>query len=362
MKLPDILDAESTNKLNPCMQVGVEHTFDNGIKNIVDQILVPHTAVENAINRITRCFITAKGSQEPVCISVIGPSRTGKTRVFNYIESKNPRYRLDDGLIVPILKVTTPSNPTVKGLAEVLLHKLGDPTPGKGTEVNMTSRLIKLLEKVQTRMIIVDEFQHFYDKQSHKVMHHVADWLKTVIDDSKVSLVVGGLPTCQAVLNQNEQLSGRFLGQLVMPRFDWENDDSRTEFIGILEAFQGMLTDYEMPKLDSDEMAFRFYCATGGLIGYIVKILRQAIWNAMFEETKVISLDSLKIAYQESVYVDESSKGLLPVFDRGFITKATTDLLERVKMIGVKAPEIELVRRSKKSSEKLTTNQVLAAS
>lgn len=359
--MPKNINAESINQLNSNAEAGVGNPFDIGMKNIVDQILVPHTAVEKAINRIMRCFFTAKDSQEPVCISVIGPSRTGKTRVFNFIVSQNPRYRLDDGLIVPILKVTTPSNPTVKGLAEVLLHNLGDPTPSKGTEVNMTTRLINLLEKAQTRMIIVDEFQHFYDKQSHKVMHHVADWLKTVIDDSKVALVVGGLPTCQAVLNQNEQLSGRFLGQVVMPRFDWENDDSRMEFIGILEAFQKMLMEYEMPKLDTDEMAFRFYCASGGLIGYVVKILRQAIWNAIFEDTKVISLESLKIAYQESVYVDESSNGLPPAFDRGFITQATKDLLERVKMIGVKSPELQPIRRSKKSDENLTVNQVVVA-
>lgn len=359
--MPRNITAESINQRDSTIERGAENPFHIGMKNIVDQILVPHTAVEKAINRIMRCFITAKDSQEPICISVIGPARTGKTRVFNFIESQHPRYRLDDGLIVPILKVTTPSNPTVKGLAEVLLHKLGDQTPSKGTEVNMTTRLLKLLEEAQTRMIIVDEFQHFFDKQSHKVMHHVADWLKTVIDDSKVALVVGGLPTCQAVLNQNEQLSGRFLGQVVMPRFDWENGESRIEFIGILEAFQEMLTEYEMPKLDTDEMAFRFYCATGGLIGYVVKILRQAIWNAIFEETKVISLESLKIAYQESVYVDESINGLPLAFDKGFITLATKDLLERVKMIGVKSPELQPIRRSRKSNEKLTSSQVLAA-
>ena len=183
-----------------------ENKLNNSKKfNLIDHLFIPHTAVEEAIERIEQCLEISANAVEPVCMLVIGESRTGKTRVFEFITSKYPKRRCDDGLIVPVLKVTTPSNPTVKGLAEVLLRQLGDPLPGKGTETNMTTRLVTLLQATKVRMVIVDEFQHFYDKQSNKVMHHVADWLKNVIDESKVSLIVGGLPSCQIVINQNEQ-------------------------------------------------------------------------------------------------------------------------------------------------------------
>ena len=325
---------------------------------LVEKILIQHTAMDMAIKRIKHCYAAAKDCVEPICLALIGEARTGKTRALEFVAAQFPSFRLADGLRVPILKVRTPSNPTVKGLAEKMLNELGDPLPGKGTETNMTARLINLLKKAETRMIMVDEFQHFYDKQSHKIMHHVADWLKIVVDESKVAIVVSGLPSCQAVLNQNEQLAGRFLGAVRMPRFDWMDDNSRDEFVTILTEFQAALSEYDLPALNSDEMAFRFYCATGGLIGYLAKILRQVVWNAIFSDSKLITLEDIKAAYEESVYADESKKKDMPrAFDKGFTTLVSADLLNRVKEIGVPAPEEFPRRRGRKSAENNSEDQ-----
>jgi hypothetical protein len=99
----------------------------------VDKILIPHDAMAEAKKRILQCFHASQGSSEPICIALIGESRTGKSRVLETIESMFPKKRLDDGLVIPILRVKTPSNPTVKGLAEVFLRAQGDPRPDKGT-------------------------------------------------------------------------------------------------------------------------------------------------------------------------------------------------------------------------------------
>lgn len=327
--------------------------------NLVEQILVPHTAMQEAMSRIWQCYQAATYSNEPICIAMIGPARSGKSSALGYIESKDPKIRLDDGLRVPILRVSTPSSPTVKGLAEVLLTELGDPCAGKGTETNMTGRLIILLKAAKTKMIMIDEFQHFYDKSSHKVMHHVADWLKLVVDQSKVALVVSGLPSCQAVLNQNEQLAGRFLAPIHMPRFDWRNVNLREEFIAILGAFQEGLSEYDFPKLDSDTMAFRFYCATGGLMGYVAKILRQAIWNAIDDDTRVITMEALARAHYLAVYANEKAGDLPLAFDRSFIVTPTETLLQRIQLIGTATPEELPIRRTRSKSSQVSISQVL---
>lgn len=317
--------------------------------NIVDKILVPHTAMENAVKRIEQCFKASHTSAEPICIGLIGPSRTGKSRVLEFVEKRHPKKRFDDGLRVPILKVKTPSNPTTKGLAEVMLRAIGDPNPGKGTETNMTDRLITLLDEAETKMLMVDEFQHFYDKKSHKVMHHVADWLKLMVDESQVALVVSGLASCQAVLNQNEQLAGRFLSPIRMPRFNWLNENDRNEFTAILGAFQEGLEKFDMPDLSNDEMAFRFYCASGGLIGYVAKILRQSVWNAIDDQNTSISMKDLSRAHKMSVYSDEKAHDLPLPFNRDFSTQITTSLLQRIDAIGTASPD-ELPRNRGRSS------------
>jgi hypothetical protein len=41
------------------------------------------------------------------------------------------------------------------------------------------------MQGTQTRMIMIDEFQHFYDKGTKLIIHHVTDWLKILVGDLK---------------------------------------------------------------------------------------------------------------------------------------------------------------------------------
>jgi len=272
-------------------------------ENIVESTLIPHQAFEEAIRRIEQCLTYSSNASEAICIALVGESRTGKSRVLEECEARHPVIRDNEGLNVPILRVTTPSKPSVIGLAELMLRAMGDPLFDRGTENSKTSRLQALMQNCGTRMVMIDEFQHFVDKGSHKVMHHVADWLKILVDDSNVALVVAGLPTCLAVLEQNEQLAGRFLSPIFMPRFDWLHDEQREEFKAILGAFHESLSiHFDLPVLDGDEMAFRCYCGTGGLIGYLSKFLRQMVWNALDANKRSISLQELEKAHNESVW------------------------------------------------------------
>ena len=72
--------------------------------NLVGNILIPHTAMEQALGRINQCFKAHEGSTEPIGVALIGESRTGKSRVLVHYESKHPKLRLDDGLRMPIEK------------------------------------------------------------------------------------------------------------------------------------------------------------------------------------------------------------------------------------------------------------------
>lgn len=148
-----------------------------------EDILIPHTAFADAEKQIEQFFFYAETKAEAEGLAIIGESGTGKTSVLNSFASKHRRIRKEDGLQVPVLFASVPSAPTVKAFAEVLLQANGDPKPGYGTENEKTRRLQKLMKETDVRIIMVDEFQHFVDQGTHKVMHHVADWLKRLIDD-----------------------------------------------------------------------------------------------------------------------------------------------------------------------------------
>lgn len=303
---------------------------------VVERIVIPHTAFANAEQQIERCFTFAVEKSEAEGLAIIGESGTGKTSVLNSFRSKHQSYRGKNGMEVPVLFATVPSMPTVKSLAGVMLEALGEPHPERGTENQMSRQVRVLMRNTGTHIVIIDEFQHFYDRGKRQIMHHVADWLKVLIDDTRSTLVVAGLPSCRRVIDQNEQLARRFLAPVQLSRFVWTDDDQREEFMAILEAFNEKISnEFESPELHSEEMAFRFYCATGGLIGYLAKLLRQTLRNAAAENKASIGLGDLHTAHMQSIWKAEFVPSMPKPFERSFRPLVDKDLLDLVSSIGV---------------------------
>ncbi len=319
--------------------------------NLIETTLVPHSGFCEAIAQLEQVFRVACAVEEPVCKPFIAESRTGKTRALDEFVQRHPRRREKDGLKVPILKVSTPSKPTVKGLAEAMLSVIGDPRPALGTEQQKTDRLIKLLWKIENRVIVVDEFHHFVDKGSERVQHYVADWLKVLIDACGAGLIVAGLDIAMAVLYQNEQLRGRFQAPISLPRFDWRDEDQRSEFVAILVAFEEVLRRYlDLPELGSANFGFRFYVATGGLMGYVTKLFKQLVWDMADANSAIVELEDFDRAYSRSIGIDPDGLGAaLSPFRKDFKLEATEANLKSAAQVGIPRPAP--CKRARKSAD-----------
>ncbi len=301
----------------------------------VDEVLVPHKRFDEAYHRVTNQIEASKTYADAIGMALVGESRSGKSRLIEYISQQYPRMDNCEGMVIPLLCIRTPAKPTVKGLVETLLSAIGEPLCfQRGSENEKTERLFSLLKQIKTHTIVIDEFQHFYDKTSHKIQHHLTDWLKIFMDRAGLMIILVGLPTCMGVINQNEQLRGRLLAPVLLHRFDWRNATDRAEFVACLASFADALEGYDLPDMSSDEMAFRFYCATGGLIGYIVKLLQKACLNADIKQDPVIDLECLAIAYEEAVWVDHVMEVPNP-FAASIKQSNTERMLEAASNIGV---------------------------
>lgn len=320
--------------------------MNNELRKLVDSILIPHTAFQHALRRLEQGFESV-GGNEPLGYSVIGESRCGKTTLVNHFASLHPTIREKEGLKMPVLVVTTPAKPTIKSMASCLLAGLGDPLAEmRETENQKTARLLKIIKTHGTRVIVLDEIQHFVERYSNKVMYQVADWLKIVLDEAGVMVVVVGLPHSNAVLLQNEQLRGRFAARIRIPRFDWSEENLRLEYCAMLDAFGHALTPFSLPDIGSEEIAYRFFLATGGLTGYVVKILRQATWDAIDENRKVINLSHLESAYSDAIWDEEITPGPNPFSKK---IPVGMDVLEHAKTIGMAILEEKKPKRGRKT-------------
>ena len=266
-------------------------------------------------------------------------------------------------MITPVVRVDVPSKPTVKGMCEAILGALGAEDGSKGTEQGKTRRIKVLWKKCQCKALVLDEFQHFWDKTSHLVQHHAADWLKILSNDRELecALVVAGLSSCQAVIDQNEQLTGRFLAPIELSRFTWGNEKQRTEFKSILWMFHNELKkDFDLPEFHGDDMAFRWWCATGGLLGYLANILQQAASEAAAEERTTITLEDLHSAHTLAVWHADRPETPRP-FRHDFMALETDELNQRVAMIGVAVEPPPKPRKKAHPRSQITAAQVLVA-
>ncbi len=308
----------------------------NSYATIVDQVVIPHTAFLHAERQIRQCFEFSGEKAEAEGVAITGESGTGKTSVLESFRANYQSIHTNEGWRVPILSATVPPQPTVKSLAGAMLAALKDPDWERGTEHEKSKRLRVLMKGTGTRMVMIDEFQHFYDQDKQKIMYNIADWLKVLIDDTHSILVVAGLPSCASVINQNEQLRRRFLAPVQLPRFWWQDLSQRREFMGILKEFHNRLSKkYEVPPFHEEGMTFRFYCATGGLIGYLAKLLRQAVRNAVDGNKTSITLEDLDIAHGQAIWSNAASHDLLKPFDRDFSLVANVDILDRAGKVGM---------------------------
>lgn len=268
-------------------------------KALVERIFIKSPRFLRVRNMIERCHQHSKISAEPECLLITGWQGTGKTTLYKSYAEGFPRRVTDEGAQVPVLATTIPVPATVKSLATQLLHAMGDPKAGEGTGTSQTLRLLGLAEDCGVELIILDEFQHFIDRDSNSILGEVADWLKNLINNSGTPVVLLGMPYSDIILRANAQLERRFTTRVSLEPFGWEEKAKRDELKTFLSHLDVKLPLPKQSNLSLHETAFRLYCATNGYVGYLMKLVRGAAHLAIDRSCARIDLELLAEAYEE---------------------------------------------------------------
>ena len=259
-----------------------------------------YSAFCEAVRKIARLHERGVNAKECEGLLIVGQSGGGKSAVAEYYETHFPRSRDEGGAVIPVLRVSTPESPSVKTFAMAMLEAMGDPAFDRGTAEVKTQRLTVLLRGCKVQLIIIDEFQHFYDGHRASEAKRITDWLKNLLLKVRVPVVVFGLPKSIAVLNLNQQLRRRFASPHYLRPFGLEGADF-VQLRGVLKTFHA-----EVPvpcePLHSEDIARRFYFATNGLIDYIVKIIDGAVSTFRPKSVETLGLPHLASAFRAKVW------------------------------------------------------------
>jgi len=275
-------------------------TTDKRIE-LTEGIFIQHPRFKQIRNRIIYCHNFSKKSAEPECLFIKGLSGTGKTTLCEFYESEFPKIETKEGTIVTVLYASISSAATEKTLASDLLESIGDPAYDKGTGDSMTKRLRKLMKECKVEIVIVDEFQHLIDRDSDTILMNSANWIKDLINKTRVPVVLVGMPWSDRILKSNTQLRRRFSTSETLEPFRWKPDIERNKLKTFLKLVEEMLPLGERSHLSSDDKALRIFCACNGIIGIMMKVIRRAAEIAIEFNSEIITDDLLAQAYDEEI-------------------------------------------------------------
>ena len=231
----------------------------------------------------------------------MGDTGAGKTTLIRYYRAEYPPTPTDEVQIMPVLTGTIPTPATMKNMATELLHQLGDPLADKGTLEARTRRLRTLLHKCRTELIVLDEFQHFIDRSTERVILDVSDWLKNLITNTRIPVVLVGLKQSVRVLEANEQLQRRFSGEVELHPFGVQSQTRTKELIGIINTIDERVGEVLGEKSDLSQYAEKITLATKGRISEIMKLLSHAAQDAARRGSNSITLTHLEATYRSKI-------------------------------------------------------------
>ena len=326
---------------------------------LTQKLIVLYPRFRDALALLERCHQSFSQPSEPVCGALLGASGVGKTSVVDHYCRLHPPYDTETETRRPILRVTLQPDARPKGIAADLLMALGDPAWSSGTVQTLTNRAVKLLARCGVELIVLDEFHHLFDMERARVMTKAAQWLKVLIVNTRIPVLVCGMPEAEHVLRA-EHTERRFKERLTLRGFSWRTPAGRAEFCGMLKRLDAALPLAEASGLAEPESAGRFYLACRGIPDYLMTLVRGGTAEALrrggerIESADLARVFERRLAQQR--VLAEQANPFIGSWDAGALDRVQA--ADEVRSVGVGLTP----RAARKRPQPVSAAQILGGS
>lgn len=235
---------------------------------------------------------------EARCLLVTGDSGSGKSRTVAEILSKEvglsgfgiPRSGC------PVVRVTAPSPCTLNNLGRAISAAVGYTYRTPTRESSVWAELPGRIERARVTCIVIDELQHLTATANRAELVKVRDTLKSLMIDERwpVALVLLGLPTVEDVIAEDTQVWRR---KRVI-RFEKLRQPDDDAIVADVVAALAVAAKLPLAPDASRALVPALVSAAGWAFGTAIEITLDAIEEALFADSPVLTLDHFADVYE----------------------------------------------------------------
>lgn len=250
---------------------------------------------------------------EPQCMLLTGDTGTGKSSLIRHYMRKSPE-QLGHGFIhKPLLASRIPSMPTLESTMVELLKDLGqwgsEYRRHKSSAESLTESLIRCLQRCETELIIIDEFQELIENKTREKRNQIANRLKYISETAKIPIVLIGMPWA-AKIAEEPQWASRLLIRRTLPYFKISGDPE--EFVRFVMGLATRMPFDKKPKLETKQTIFALFSSCFGSIRALKHLLDESVKQALVANSETLLSEHIAIAFS-LLYPEQINPFLLPI-------------------------------------------------
>jgi type II secretory pathway predicted ATPase ExeA len=277
----------------------------------MDKVVIVHDMLKQAITGLKGCIAWSANSSEPLGAILVGTGGTGKTTICKAILTKYPPTEIIEEhariKTIPAFYASVPSPSTIKSLALNLLESLGETSMKQSNAITLTKRLCTLLKTCRTKIILLDEFHHLLaegnagDKRSIRV----CNWLKTLINETKVMVCLVGVPECESLILGDTQMTRRFTRRFRLGELHCGTQARpgplRPFLSGISKKFVENLELDGFVDFKNHLQVVQMWASTSGNPAFVMQLLKEATAIALLANRKTVLLSDFAEAHSRGL-------------------------------------------------------------
>lgn len=269
------------------MDTGTLTDMQQRIADVRKDFWVGYTLAQKIISDLEELLNYPKKIRPPN-IAVIGDTNNGKSFILSkFVERNNPPFDPNaDHTTLPIVHVRLRSKADESRLYNAILSTLFASGPDRESADAKLDRIHRLFFQLETKMLVVDEFQHSTCGTPQKI-RELLHSIKNLGSDLRIPIVIGGTPEVLNALQADPQISNRF-----HPRFleKWEMTDNYLSLLGTIQVKLKLRKEYDLTE---DRIAEKILNITNGILGDIVDLVVCLAVDAIKSGKEMITLKML---------------------------------------------------------------------